>query len=835
MYTSENVPPQANEKVEMSEIVEMMKNPDFLKFVKTFKKSGKEEEEVKNENKIEKKTERVLTLEDHKRLYSHFLKIKLRNRKNMMIRKMKNLKIAKSCRQFDSTYYRETMKQSLEKHNQVAKDTKKDYSPNIDSNKERLKYIEQEKLEKILQKKEVQELWEKIEIQKRDMNQYHNIHINKNEKKGMEIQDFFKFFFLHKKSNVVFEKGNEILPRNYYDSIYYVSYFVAFMKDESVKLLPFIVKLNKHKNNYNDFEYFQYFQKMISKYDLKDLFNYNYCSIEKFMEYSTFSNLDKKTINTKILPKINDFFKNQIGMYKENDINMCYHETMNNFKEVKNNYLHHLKNEDKKELNIIEKKIEYKDFYVLDNDFTLEFYKLYLKMYGDENIENIDFIWNCKDNELKEDEEQFMSISPHIFKYDFLRKNDFNIIEEEYVEKYNIHNYCFQVSELYDFKDAYPYLLENCFQYSFEKGVEIDEILGFFDDFKKYNESKKKFKNTLKQNKKIVEPNNNYFTQNDNLGSQGEWFDLETGQPVEKKGGHSVLKKMVESLEKKKNETQYIKSQEPSPWDPYSNSHLGSELNPKSCGSFTHLEEFNPSTSLYSHYEQLNPATSYEKRILKECNLNEYFEPLNVHVSPNVVGVDTQSTSIHDLQNNTPKTYIQLYQKSTKESLLFDMDLSQPLKLIIENNFDVWFGNDFEYIKIFTSDSIQCDIEVLMKSFHKTLFEKKQMIHDEWKYLERKVFKLKNEVKNASPLSVEDCALIIKKHFYINDNPNNRIRSTELNTMFIEIINEELMTQNKCIDDEYIISIFVDIVKELGLKKKRYSAGNFYYGIEKKN
>jgi hypothetical protein len=109
------------------------------------------------------------------------------------------------------------------------------------------------------------------------------------------------------------------------------------------------------------------------------------------------------------------------------------------------------------------------------------------------------------------------------------------------------------------------------------------------------------------------------------------------------------------------------------------------------------------------------------------------------------------------------------------------------------------------------------------------------MIHDEWKYLERKVFKLKNEIKNASPLSVEDCALIIKKHFHINDNPNNRIRSTELNTMFIEIINEDLMTQNKCIDDEYIISIFVDIVKELGLKKKRYSAGNFYYGIEKKN
>ena len=173
MYTSENVPPQTNEKVEMSEIVEMMKNPDFLKFVKTFKKSGKEEE-VKNEEKVEKKTERVLTLEDHKRLYSQFLKIKIRNRKNMMIRKMKNIKIAKSCRQYDPIYYQDTMKQSLQKHNQVAKDIKIDYSLKIDMDRERRENIYQEKLQNILQKKEVQELWEKVEIQKKDMNQYHN-------------------------------------------------------------------------------------------------------------------------------------------------------------------------------------------------------------------------------------------------------------------------------------------------------------------------------------------------------------------------------------------------------------------------------------------------------------------------------------------------------------------------------------------------------------------------------------------------------------------------------------------------------------------------------------
>ena len=83
---------------------------------------------------------------------------------------------------------------------------------------------------------------------------------------------------------------------------------------------------------------------------------------------------------------------------------------------------------------------------------------------------------------------------------------------------------------------------------------------------------------------------------------------------------------LEESLEKKKNETQFIKSQEPSAWDPYSNSHLGSELEPKSYGSYTHYEQFNPYKPLYIHYEQLNPATSYEKQILKECNLNEYFE-----------------------------------------------------------------------------------------------------------------------------------------------------------------------------------------------------------------
>ncbi len=37
------------------------------------------------------------------------------------------------------------------------------------------------------------------------------------------------------------------------------------------------------------------------------------------------------------------------------------------------------------------------------------------------------------------------------------------------------------------------------------------------------------------------------------------------------------------------------------------------------------------------------------------------------------------------------------------------------------------------------------------------------------------------------------------------------------------------------IDEDYFITNFADVVKELGLKKKRYASGNFYFGIVRKN
>lgn len=773
MYTLNSVPPQTAEKVEMNEIVEMLKNPEFIKYIQMFKEEKKTEEVVK-ETPIQ--VEKVLTLEEHKKLYSQFLRIKRRNRRNMMIRKFKNISIAKSCRQFDPIYYENTMKQCIKKHNEVANDNRVDYkelkSVNDTYFKQRQDDILLSPTAKVLDNQ-----YEKIRNERRS-----DFVINTN--KTMDIKDFLDIFILPNKSKVEFEKLSEILPKNNHQSIYYVSYFTAFMKNESIKLLPFIVKLNKQTNNYQNLDFYQHLQKMISTFGLKDLFEHKKYSIDQVIEFSTLSEKDKKIVYKHFIPKMKDIIGGGIGP--------------DDSRSMGPDYIYN----------------ESKQFYVLDNEFTLQFYKFYLKMYGEENIDNIDFIWNCKDNELKEGEEDFISISPHLYNYDGLRPSDFNIIEEEYIERYNIHQYCFNINELYDFKDSYPYRLENCFEYSFGEGIEIEEILSFFDDFKKYNLSKQKFKNTLKstKDKKIVYESTkdliNTMTQN-RLNDKNIIPDIRKIRKLELEP-----LKFFSQFDEKNDSFNNVR-----PWDSnfqkieiFETSHHDGHLT--NIDSFCPCININQETKELDDYFNLSVNLSGDPSLINKC------------------GIIENPTNIQKIQKS--KTYVHLYHKDKKESMLFEFDISPELNIILHNNFDIWFGNDFDFIKILTSDSIQCDIKLLMETFHLKTFDKKQMIYDEWKYMERKVFKQKDGEKLSSKLSIEECASIIKKHFHINDDPNNRIRSTELSTMFIEIINDELLNKNKYVDDEYIISIFVDIVKELGLKKKRYSAGNFYYGIEKK-
>jgi hypothetical protein len=176
-----------------------------------------------------------------------------------------------------------------------------------------------------------------------------------------------------------------------------------------------------------------------------------------------------------------------------------------------------------------------------------------------------------------------------------------------------------------------------------------------------------------------------------------------------------------------------------------------------------------------------------------------------------------------------------IYNKEEKEGNLFEMKVSNEFKKILQNNFDIWFGNDFDLYKLVEKEKVEKNMEEITNEFKEKKFETKNMFIEKWVYLEDLYLKEKsNKIKISKKMEIKDCIQILNKYFEWNDNVENRIRSTELSNIFLEKMNDYLGKMNTYIEEYDFIPLFLDIVKELNLKKKRYSAGNFYYGIIEK-
>ena len=173
------------------------------------------------------------------------------------------------------------------------------------------------------------------------------------------------------------------------------------------------------------------------------------------------------------------------------------------------------------------------------------------------------------------------------------------------------------------------------------------------------------------------------------------------------------------------------------------------------------------------------------------------------------------------------------------------MKLPKSLIQMLENHFDVWFGNSFELMKMKSKSEFEKKhhsvnlMTLLYQNFHMKPYMNRESIKDEWKAFEKMYMSSVNskgkEESSQIRLSIFDYVSILKNHFTIDDDVNHRIRSTELNNMFVEVLTKELEKKECQLDEDYFITNFADVVKELGLKKKRYASGNFYFGIVRKN
>jgi len=177
--------------------------------------------------------------------------------------------------------------------------------------------------------------------------------------------------------------------------------------------------------------------------------------------------------------------------------------------------------------------------------------------------------------------------------------------------------------------------------------------------------------------------------------------------------------------------------------------------------------------------------------------------------------------------------FVIIYNKLTYHSnlmLLKDEYKNNNLVLnILDKNFDTWFGNDFTKIAFNGDLKLTTEQEEeLKKSFNGVCYRNQNNIQQEY---ERFISNISVKNDNSKKLSLVKALDIIKNKFDITDNVQDRIRSSELNNLFIETIQKEY---NHSLLDNDIQTLFLDIISGLGLKKKRYSSGNYYYGIIKK-
>ncbi len=656
--------------------------------------------------------------------------------------------------------------------------------------------------------------------------------LKKNKKEEYDLKDVLEIFMCKINTDIQsfeYEKIDDILPKNNLLSSYYLSYFVAKMKDESTLLLPFMVKLDKYL--IKSYLYENYVNEKISSKSIK---------IDEFVKRNTNWNI-KEIMNKLINSNEYDFKMNlQNKTTFENTIIPLFEKMQNT------------------------KKLVYE---CLDVKYMLEFYDFYVKLYGSENIEYINLIWDTVDSDSNMTNDYFININPEFYS-NKIRKEDFNVIKEDIIQMNKIENFLFKLDDIYDFKEVFKYKLENCLQYHFNKNIEIEQILDYFKIFRDFNKSKSFFQNILyrknqedkkdkKEDLKVKSTPINKIVDLDNSTiREGNFLTTPIPlDPYEHKTNYLQVGYEIDNLQINNNlpidirPTAYgIKSNYNNHFDKLVINPKDEEIDLKNMEQLptwknfwlNHPFEKNEKqntyqyTDLTDYYESLDNKNLYSylnDQVGLYAGLDSYFtSPLENTYERNNVKYNKQKEDTNNLYIGV------IYNKEDKEGKIIEIETTEEFKKILLNNFDIWFGNDFDMYKLIDKNKIERSTEDIVQEFKDKKYPTKNIFVEHWIYMESIFMKEKTNTKMRihKKMEIKDCIQILNKYFEWNDNVEHRIRSTELSNIFLEKMNDYLGKMNNYIEESDFIPLFLEIVKELNLKKKRYSAGNFYYGIIEK-
>ncbi len=726
---------------------------------------------AKVEGNGEKKIYVNMTKEQHEKMYAEFMKKKMAYKKSKMAKRQFQERVGEIRGQYVEPSILEEMKEK----------TKDDSIQ---------KYYEE-----ILGKEDQQS--EKIAV--------------------MTIRDVIDLFTSNKMENDIDQLDfTNILPDDTKDTKYCISYFVAFLKNGKTELLPFIVRMN-----IQDVISYETEVEQMKKDSESDITIWRYFLLEGVEIKPEQKRIHNRSTCEKIKKKMNLIQK--ASVHVQHDSNDFFF-----FQYICDSLRFYEKEEEKIKKNIIPqlKKIlcesSKASFYWVDTELIYNFYQLYLNMYGSDNVDSIEFMWNC--GEKKEIKESCFYIPNMKMMHDEIRKEDFQESEFESISKYSIEDYCFTLNEIFDFKDHFPFKLENSLLYSFGAEMETDNILQMISEYLKFNKMKKEFK------EKMVKK-----------GDEKQIKALSSLQKVE--------------INETKNKFSNYKSDNDKSFDLVVDPYL-LKIQKKSwydLGCEAYDAKYSTEKSYMSQIEE-NMEMFYDldhnyapfKKEEVNYNLDAYFYGSNasyeIEQMKNMIYMKKDKS---EKEKSIKEMMINVYDRNGHMSILCQMKLPKSIIQMLENHFDVWFGNSFEMIKMKekseferTNHSVNL-MTLVYQNFHMKPYMKRENIQEEWKAFERmyltNVSEKGKEVSSSIRLPIFDYISILKNHFTIDDDVSHRVRSTELNNMFVDVLTTELRKKECELDEEYFITIFSDVVKELGLKKKRYAAGNFYYGIVKKS
>jgi hypothetical protein len=191
--------------------------------------------------------------------------------------------------------------------------------------------------------------------------------------------------------------------------------------------------------------------------------------------------------------------------------------------------------------------------------------------------------------------------------------------------------------------------------------------------------------------------------------------------------------------------------------------------------------------------------------------VDEYDPTGNVYSSfnDNLVPVSTSYDTYADIESNLFKTKYYIYFNSRTNSIMtFQFQINHITSLFPEL-VEIYSGT--------ISDDEYTMIEGLCKEIYVDAEDARKSIN-----------KIINDKVIDSKLSLMELKTIIKKYFTIDSNPENRIKFTNI----WEIIGKGITISSQY--NSYYRHILPTVLEDLGLSKKRYSDGVYWYGLQEK-